>query len=342
MKNKNKNFIWNIVLISVVALIVLYIVLQENTEEIKRALSHLRIEYLLACLAMVFLWQYSVALLLRSFARLSKANYSRKDGLINALIAAFFHNVTPGSSGGQFAQMYVFAQQGVSAGNAAGILWSEFIIYQTTMCLFGLLLIFLRFSHFYSQFSNLFIFVIIGFVLNSAIIVFLYALGCFSRFKEWVVKQGISIAHKFHLIKDVDTTRKKFAEELQRFDVEAKKLKERKQLIFYSVLLCLIRLLIYYSIPYVLFIALGVHGSWGLYIDCLAMGSFVAIASGLIPVPGASGGTEAIFVAMFANFFSPGLATTAMLLWRFFTFYFLLFLGGAVFLYVKWKAKVKL
>lgn len=337
MNRKNK-VIRNILLILIISFLVVWLVLQEDTKAIQQVLTNIKGEYLFLAFFLVFLWQYSVALLLRCFARIHQKKYSQKDGLLNALVAAFFHNITPGASGGQFAQIYVFNQQGISAGKAAGILWAEFIIYQSTMCVFGLLLILLRLPYFY-HFSQLFLFVIIGFFLNSAIIIFLYALGRFKKFKQWCIEKGVVLFYRFRLIKDIDKTREKIRNEVEKFDIEAKMLKERKSLVVYSIFLCLLRLVAYYSIPYVLFISLGANASWSLFVDSLAMGSFVSIASGLIPIPGASGGSEALFMGMFSHFFDRPLAASAMLLWRFFTFYLLLPLGGLAFLYFKFLEK---
>lgn len=334
---KNKSYIWNLILIIIITFLVIGIVLKSNLNDVKSALAKLNFVYLGLSLLMVLAWQYTVALLLRSFASLRKKNYSRKEGMLNALVASFFHNITPSSSGGQFAQIYVFKTQGIGTGDAASILWAEFIIYQTTMCLLGLFLIIIRFKYFYSHFSNMYIFIIIGFILNSLIIIFLYALGCLKNFKKWFINKGVYFAYKLHLVKNLVETQDKVVREIAHFDEERKKLNQQKMLIFYSAFLCLLRLIISYSIPFVLFAALGVKPSFDLFFNCLVVGSFVSLAGGLVPIPGGSGGIEAIFIAMYTHFFSLGLTTTAMLLWRFFTFYLLLIIGGLSFFYIRYK-----
>lgn len=123
--------------------------------------------------------------------------------------------------------------------------------------------------------------------------------------------------------------------QLERFTYEAEHLKDHKKELFIAVILCIIRLIFYYAIPFVIFMAMGINADFDLFLNCLAMGSFVSIVSGLIPIPGASGGTEAIFVMMFSNLFAGNIVTSAMLIWRFLTYYLMMIVGSICFIYIK-------
>ena len=335
MKKIFSNYLFNIFLIFVIGAIVMYFSLSGNTEEVFAAFASIKIEYMIICILMVFFWQYSVGLVLTLFTRITHPKYRIRQGYINALVASFFHGITPSASGGQIAQFYVFKKQGVQTGEAGSVLWTEFIVYQTTMCILGLILIVLKFPIFYNEYSNLFIFVLIGFALNAFIIFMLYALAKFKKVHEWISTKGIDIAFKLHIIKDKQKTLDSINTQLDKFTYEAAHLKDHKKELVISVILCIIRLVIYYSIPFAIFVALGVNPDFDLFLNCLAMGSFVSIASGLIPIPGASGGTEAIFIMMFSNLFDTTLVTTVMLIWRFLTYYLMIIVGSLCFLYVK-------
>ena len=335
MKKLFSNYIFNFCLIIAIGALVMYISLSGNIEGVFEAFSNIRIEYILLCVFMALFWQFSVGLVLTLFTRLSHPKYRIGQGFVNALVASFFHGITPSASGGQIAQFYVFRKQGVPIGDSGSVLWTEFIVYQTTMCVLGLILIVLKFPFFYREYSSLFIFVLIGFIINASIIFALYALARFKKVHAWISTKGVDLAYKFHLIKNKNDAIASINMQLEKFQTEAANLKDRKKELFIAVVLCVVRLVFYYAIPFVIFIAMGAEGSFDLFLDCLAMGSFVSIASGLIPIPGASGGTEAIFVLMFGNLFTKGMATTAMLIWRFLTYYLMMFIGGACFIYIK-------
>jgi uncharacterized protein (TIRG00374 family) len=50
-----------------------------------------------------------------------------------------------------------------------------------------------------------------------------------------------------------------------------------------------------------------------------------------IPLPGGTGGVEYGFINFFGNFLSGAILKTLMLLWRFFTYYFGMFIGAITF-----------
>lgn len=335
MKKLFSNYFFNLFLILSIGLLVIYFSVSGNTDEIIYAFSQFKLEYLLIGVLMVFLWQFSVGMVLTTFTRITHPKYRYTQGLINSLVASFFHDITPSASGGQFAQFYVFKKQGVGAGESASVLWTEFIVYQSTMCVLGLILILLKFPLFFNEYSNLFIFVIFGFSINTFIIFALYALAKFKSIHRWISTKGVDIAHRLHIVKDKEKTINSINEQLNRFTYEAEHLKEHKKQLFISIILCTFRLVLYYSVPFVIFVGMGAHADFDLFLNCLAMGSFVSIVSGLIPIPGASGGAEAIFVMMFKNLFGSAMVTSAMLIWRFLTYYLLIIVGSLCFLYVK-------
>ncbi len=335
MKKIFSNYLFNILLILGIGAIVIYFSLSGNEEGVFEAFNSIRIEYMLLCLLLLFLWQFSVGSILTIFAKLYRPKYRYSQGLLNSIVASFFHGITPSASGGQIAQFYVFKKQGIQTGEAGSILWTEFIVYQSTMCVLGLILILLKFPFFFNRYSNLFIFVIVGFVLNASIIFALYALAKFKRVHNWIMTKGVDLAYKFHIIKDKEKAIDSINVQLNKFTYEASHFKEHKKELFFSVVLCVVRLVIYYSIPFVIFVAMGIHADFDLFINCLAMGSFVSIVSGLIPIPGASGGAEAIFVMMFSNLFDPTLVTSVMLIWRFLTYYLIILVGSLCFIYAK-------
>ena len=291
--------------------------------------------YIFLAFLFVLLWQLLVGFCLMVLTHITHPEYKLREGYLNAFIAALFHDLTPSASGGQIAQFYVFRKQGVRSGDAGSILWMEFIIYQTSLTILSLVLIILKFGFFYSEYSNLFIFVLLGFLINSVIIFFIYGLAKFKRVHNWIKTKGVKIGYRLHLVKDPDKAIDSIEIQLEKFRTESEKLKHNKKVILICAVLCILRLLVYYSIPYLVFLALGAELNFDLLVNSVAMGSFVAITSGMIPIPGASGGTEAIFVLMFGNLFGSSITTGAMLLWRFLTYYLVMIIGALCLAYLK-------
>ena len=331
MKNKFQSYFLNVVLILSLTTFVLYFTLKDNYVETFALLKHAKLSWLFIVFAAAILYQAIIGLILKIITNMSNSEYKFRQGFVNALVASFFHGITPSASGGQFAQVYVFKKQNIPFSDSASILWMDFILYQSTMVASVLFLLLIKFKYFYTLHSEFFILVIAGFVVNSLVIVGLYLIVHYKKLYSWITTVGIELGSKIHLVKDKEKTLNSLNAQLERFDLETKKLKNHRPLIYKVVGLNLIRLTLYYSIPFFCAKAIGIEISQGLFINVLALSSFVAMINCFIPLPGASGGTEATYVLMFSTIFSRVGATSTMILWRFSTYYLIMFIGGITF-----------
>lgn len=335
LKKIFKSYIFNISLVVLFTGFVLWLTLKDNYREIISMISQAKIEWLVVIFLLAIFYQVIIGWILRKLTVLSNPHYKMSQGVINAFVASFFHGVTPSASGGQFAQIYIFKKQGVGVTDSASILWMDFIIYQSTMVASVLLLLVFRFSYFYKHYSQFFLLVLIGFAVNSAIIIGLWALATFPQVYTWISTKGIEIGAKLHIIKNKDKTLKNLDVQLVRFASETKKLKAHKETIIKVILANFLRLFVYYSIPFFCAKALNIPVGVESILDILALSSFVSMINCFIPIPGASGGTEATFVLMFSTIFGKISATSIMILWRLITYYFVMVLGGLTFIYAK-------
>ena len=198
----------------------------------------------------------------------------------------------------------------------------------------------IRFAYFERYFSNLLILVLLGFLINSIVIVGLWALGRFPKVYTFITTKGIDLACKFKIIKNREKVVATIDAQLKRFDNETKKLSQHRALILKVIVCNVVRLLLYYSIPLFWFLALDIDVSFVILIDTIAMTSYVSMVNAFIPIPGASGGTEAMFVLMFSKVFGVVNASSTMLLWRIMSYYLIMLVGGLAFIYVKIKDEI--
>lgn len=342
IKKLFSNTLFNIFLIFGLAFIVLFFTLKDDGPQVIQALKCVSIPGFLALLVLMVFERFLLGASLTKECKLTHPHYTYRQGFINAYVAGLFNNITPGASGGQIAQGYIFRKQGIPVSNSLGVLWLDFIVYQTTMCLFVLVLLILKFPYFYSNYSQFFLIVIGGFLVGAAIIVFLWILACSPKFYNWLTTTGIKIGHNLHLVKDVDKTIANLNTQLELFSKEIVVLKTHKKLIVFLSFCDLLRLLIYYSIPFLCALILGIKVNGAMYVNTVALSSFVAMVNAFLPMPGSSGGTEATFILMFSTIFTKTQSTTIMILWRVITFYQVLIIGSFVFLYARTRKDVKL
>ena len=100
--------------------------------------------------------------------------------------------------------------------------------------------------------------------------------------------------------------------------------------------------MLFYSVPFMSARALRIPVQASQFLDMLTLASFVAMVNAFIPLPGASGGTEATFLLMFRVILGPVNVRPVMLLWRFMTYYFDMIAGGIVYLITRIRRTVAL
>jgi uncharacterized protein (TIRG00374 family) len=333
---------FNIAAIFGLTFLVLYISMKDDGDQVFEALSRVNIWWLLGIILLMVFERYLLGWGLALECRLTHPKYTVNQGFVNSYVAGLFNNITPGASGGQIAQGYIFRKQGIPVSNSVGVLWLDFIVYQSTMCAFVFFLILFKFPYFYANYSQFFLIVIFGFLVGAAVIVFLSALALSPKFYTWLTTTGINIGCKLHLVKDKQKTLANLDLQLAQFSKEIVVLRTHRKMIAMLATEDLLRLLIYYSVPFLCAKALGLSVSGDMFFDMLALASFVAMVNAFLPMPGSSGGTEATFILMYSTLFTKAEATSIMILWRFVTFYQVLVVGAVVFMIAKTKKEVPL
>jgi uncharacterized protein (TIRG00374 family) len=119
-------------------------------EEVLAALTSPNADYRFIALIIGFILLYFAVdgLILFIFARLYTTTYKLHRGIANAFIGQFYSNITPGASGGQFAQAVTFKKQGVDVSTGASILVMHYILYQIVLMIFGFVSIVFNFNTF--------------------------------------------------------------------------------------------------------------------------------------------------------------------------------------------------
>lgn len=331
---------FNVILIFSLTGLVFWYTMKDNFSEIVEMFKNANLLIVLFIILIGILDRVLLGRGLMIECRQSHPKYRFSHGIINAYVAGFFNNVTPSASGGQFFQMLIFRKQGIPISNSVGVLWLDFIVYQTTMSIYVFILLLLRFNYYYTNYSQFFLIVIFGFMVSSAIIVFLWLLAISKRFYTWLTTTGIQIGAKLHIVKDKEKTLANLDKQLDAFSKEIVVLRTHRKMIAKLVIINILRLTIYWSIPFFCALALNIPVKINQFIDMLALAAFVAMVNAFLPMPGSSGGTEATFVLMFSTILGKVDATSVMVLWRVMTFYITLLFGGIIYAYANSRENI--
>lgn len=326
---KKKNYILNLLLILVITLVVLWFALKDNYKEIVGAITNMNPFYM----AIILIWGALFTAVWGGvywvLGKKFKPDYTLLNGIVVAFTGAFFAGVTPSSTGGQFGQAYILKKQGIGYSDGASILWTDFIVYQTTMMIYVTILFVWKFGEFAGHNSWLYL-CLAGYVVNLIVIIGLYTMAIFPKFYVWLFGKAGKLLDKMHFLKNPEETLARWESQVKNFTSQIGSLSKDWKRLVICMGINFVRLTLLYSLPLPIALALGAKIQHGWLWEVIALSSFVTMANSFIPIPGASGGTEIMFSSLFYRLFGT-MTSAVMLLWRASSYYIVILLGALIF-----------
>ena len=241
-----------------------------------------------------------------------------------AFIGQFFSGITPAASGGQPMQIYYMHKDGLTVGNSTLALLINLTSYQ----IITISVAFISLIFNYKFLNNvLIIFFIIGITLNISALTILLIAVLSRRLSRWLMKAAIKIMKGLR-VKNIEKKIKKIGRELRNYQLSAKYVKKNKKLMIKILITTLIQFLIYYSIAYWTYRALGFNEHHILEIITMQSVLFATVSG--IPSPGSVGVSEGAFIEIFRNIYPENMLKSATLLNRGINFYVPMLVSGIV------------
>lgn len=324
---KNKNII-NIVVLLLITVLVLIFALKDDFNEILNHLKNLNIFYVsLAFLSVIIYWLIR-SMALHKFTKKFKKDNKYLSSLQLMLRTQFFNAVTPFSTGGQPYQIYYLVQEGLDTKKATNVIIQNFIVYQIALVFLGIIAVTYNFFfHVLNKVALLSHLVLLGFLINTAVIIVMFIVSFSEKMNKKLITLGITFLTKLHLVKDKEAKLKEWDNHITEFHKGAEILLENKWDFIKTILYNLVALFCLYSIPVLILFAMGDFSSFSI-ITAVVTSAYVMLIGSFVPIPGASGGLEYGFIAFYGNFVGGAKLKTIMLLWRFVTYYFGLIVGS--------------
>ena len=329
-----KSNIISLILCAVAFVIMVFYMLFVDGEQVYEALAKIKGVFLLAaalCMCVYWVLEASVLnMVIKAVHPAIKFRYS----LSVSMIGQYFNCVTPFASGGQPMQAYYLSRYKVPLGSGMTALLSKFIIYQFTLTIYCLFMLFLRIHYFGAELGALKILTVVGFIINFAVILALLTLALFKNLAFNIAHFILKILSKIKLVKNYERKLDFITEEAELYRKNFLFLRRQPVLMLKMFALTVLQLTAYFSISFVIYKGFGLSGSD--YLTIIACQSFVLMISSFFPLPGALGAAEGSYGAFFGGIFGT-LVTFSMFVWRFLTFYVPLILGLGITLMIDRK-----
>jgi|GEM_PF-517048 len=253
-----------------------------------------------------------------------------QDALSTVLAGYFMSTITPFSTGGSPAQMYVLTRAGMSWGEAGSLVVICGILYQVSLLLLLFLLIFAFHIGFVLQgvlLKLLYSFVIFYAGVMVLLFSFLYRPQILFRLTEW----GINFVKRhFRKIRFSEESVREWVHEF--FEDFRRGFRilffQKPQYLVWNIGCYMVQYTLIFSVAYFVLAAMGVKAD---YLQVLGTQAPLFYVFSFVPSPGASGGVEVSMASVFARFVGAYRVGMFVLLWRAVTFYLPMVIGGVTF-----------
>ena len=328
------NYYFNVIMVVILGTTVFFIFSYGNGTEIWSCFRDIQILWLLSGCFLAFFIQVVSGAVYKLLANVFNPDYPLGDGLVNSLIASWFKALMPIGGDTQAAQIYVYRKQGIRMNDAATALLMEFIIFQIVSGLTTFVFIVWRLKHMLEVYSPLMWLVVLGFIVDSFLIVVLIIFNAFPKLYERISGKGGWLT-KLPFFKAHDQAGSPLTEQLLSFANAKKLLGENKDVLIKVVVLDIIRILLGFALPLVVLRALNIDLNFTMAIDIVVLSCFIGAINRLLPLPGGTGSSEAVFILFLIPLVGPIMAVSCALLWRLLDFYLIVLSGGLVFMIFK-------
>ena len=230
-------------------------------------------------------------------------------------IGAFFSAITPGSTGGQPAEIYYMTKDGIKATNGTLTMLMELCAFQICSILLSIICGIIN-PDFLKD--GIVWFYILGIVVNGLVLTGMLM----AMFSKKMTKKFINLVIKSMKkvkVKNMDKKEARLNEGINQYIESAKYIKENKMVFVKSILRVFVQVVLFHSIPYFIYRSFGLNDLS--YLKLFSMQAILYTTVAAIPVPGSIGVSETLFMKLYGIAFSTTLISGAMLLFRFVSFY---------------------
>ncbi len=271
------------------------------------------------------------AMTLHVFFRQQDVKIKFSLSLLVALIGSFYSSVTPAATGGQPMQVLALKKRGIPAGVSSSGLAVKFFTFQTALLSLGAVLWIVNPSIVLACIDRAKWIVIAGFIINGLTVALVILLAINKNIVRGIFRLLIRLGKALHMVKDAQSLSARAEAAIGDFHASVDYLTHHPIRLFHLYLLSCLQVLGLMSIAYCIYRALGLsqHTYW----DVLTLQFLLFIAASFTPLPGASGAQEGGFYIFFQHVFPADKLVGALLLWRFFTYYFTLIIGVCCVIY---------
>ena len=211
----------------------------------------------------------------------------------------YFSSITPSATGGQPAAAFYMTKSGIPLSQSSAVLVLNVTFYTVGLIVFTGIAFLLR-PEFYASFApteKLCVWLGLGFHALLAAVCILFMVS-----RKMVLLVGglvIRLLSALHIFKNREEKMQAFRASIETYRSCLTILKKNPSLVFRLLFYSVMQRLILTPITYLVFLSMGIEAS---LVDVVAMQIYCTVGASAIPLPGAMGISEALYVLLFKRF----------------------------------------
>ena len=328
LQDKKKQFMGIGFIVVLMCVTIGYILKGESPQKVINTILSIKPVYIIGTIALMVFYILCEGLNIWITLKALKIKTKMIDCFGYGFVGFYFSGITPSASGGQPAQVYFMNRGKIPVSISSLSLMILLFAHQLVIVVFGIIGLFSKMDYAVTFKSGMNLLLLYGFLSNTFILLGILMLVIAPKTVFKIVNFFGRLLYKVKIIKNKEKIRKKIARSLEEYEDGAIYMRENPRVIVYVVLVSLLQVFAFFVIPYVIYKGMGLNGyNLG---DLVFAQAVLNIAVSSLPLPGAVGASESIFVNMFKTFFGSKLVIPGMLLTRISNFYLVLVLSGVV------------
>lgn len=328
MKDDNiikKSFISSILFIIIVMIVFYFIFKDNNYKEVQHMFVTADRRFLILAILCMSCFSICEALNVKTVLNTLGDKISFKDAYKYSLSGFFVSSITPSSTGGDPMELYMMSRDKIKISHGAISLLLKLLSYQFVLFLLAIFGFLTSYKIFMSSLGNLKYLAFLGIFLNLLVFTLYFLIIFFKPAILFLVDLFSKLLHKIHF-KKADSLIENLLKQVDEYSKAATYLKKNKKIFVKLFLTTLAQMILYYCIPYFVYLSLGLRGTS--IITFISVQSMLFISVSSIPSPGAVGISEATFMKIYSQIYPETVLGSAMIITRFINFYiFVLFAG---------------
>ena len=328
LQDKKKQFMGIGFIVVLMCVTIGYILKDESPQKVINTILSIKPVYIIGAIALMVFYILCEGLNIWITLKALKIKTKMIDCFGYGFVGFYFSGIIPSASGVQPAQLYFLNRGNIPVSISSLSLMILLFAHQLVIVVFGIIGLFSKMDYAVTFKSGMNLLLLYGFLSNTFILLGILMLVIAPKTVFKIVNFFGRLLYKVKIIKNKEKIRKKIARSLEEYEDGAIYMRENPRVIVYVVLVSLLQVFALFAIPYVIYKGMGLNGyNLG---DLVFAQAVLNIAVSSLPLPGAVGASESIFVNMFKTFFGSKLVIPGMLLTRISNFYLVLVLSGVV------------